>query len=223
MRRNPQKIRPESPIKPQRALLPQNLPRTIHHPRITSSPLQPRLQKIKRQTEKRSEKPRDPGRDNRLHLRRQRRALFQLTLGLGEKRQLPEIRRHGANDRRIRPTPQAPDSFCARHAYQRVEDGAVIRAVDAGFHAVALHAHEGDFGRVGDPCCEAAGGERGEGAFFEADDGVSSLSGGFGQGQEAVEEAEAEGGVGELAEDSRGPARPEVGEFAFGDDCAGYG
>ena len=117
--RNPHIVRRESPIKPQPAFLSDDLPRAVQHALIWQAPvrrprllLQPRLDKVERQTEERSEEPCYGASRQRLRLRRPRRVGFELRLGLGEERQLPEVQRHCARDGRYTARPQRSYAFC---------------------------------------------------------------------------------------------------------------
>lgn len=228
MRRNPNIIRRKPSIKPQPALLGGDLPETIQHPavrhfpiRAPTLPLQSRLDEIKRQTEETGEKPGDATGRQRLRPGPPLRMLLQLHLRLAEKRQLPEIQRHRAGDRRQRPGPQRGHAFGFGDAREGVDDAAVVGALRRRLQPIALHADEGQIGGIPNHGGQAAGGQTRGGAFLEADGSAGGVGSGGEGVHEGVEEAEAGGGVDGLAQEAGGEARVQVQEFAVGDDVAG--
>ncbi len=155
VRRNPDIIRPKPPIKPQNPLILGDLPETIPHAFVRHRPvrplllpLQPRLDKIKRQAEETRKEAGNRTRRQRLRVRRQLRLTLQLRLGLGEERQLPEIQRHRPHHRRRRPSPQRIHPLALGDPAQRIDHTPIIRPLVLGFQPIALHPYQRQIRRI---------------------------------------------------------------------------
>jgi hypothetical protein len=224
MRRNPNIIRPKTPIKPQQPLLLRNLPEAIKHALIRHRPirrtrlfLQPRLHEIERQRQETRKEARNSRRCERLCTGGEV-GRFELVLGLTEERKLSEIQRHGTHDGWIRAGPESRDAFCLRDAAQGVDDGCVVCALSNGLQTVGLHADECEVSGIADDGGEAACCEAGARALFETDC-VAFLLGGCGERlHKCVEEADARGGVDCLSKQTGTQASVQVHDFALCED-----
>lgn len=135
MRRDPDIIRRERPIKPRNPLLLRHLPKTVHHPTIWQFTiwslglfLQSCFHKIKRQTHRRGKESRNRGSCQSLRFGSHIGAL-ETGLGFGEECQLTEIERHGANDGWGCAGPETNDTFVFDDSSECREDGGVVFAL----------------------------------------------------------------------------------------------
>ena len=117
MRRDPNIVRRERPIKPRNPLLLRHLPKAIHHARIRQLPiraltllLQSRLHKIEWQTHCAGEES-CYGRCGEGLCFGVHGCALETRLGFGEEGELAEVERHGADDGGGRAGPEADDTF----------------------------------------------------------------------------------------------------------------
>lgn len=224
MRRNPDIISSKPSIKPQRALLLDHLHHTVQRPRIPPlTPLQPRLDKIKRQTKEARKEARNRTGPQRLTRRTTRRNALQPHLCLGIKRQLSEIQRHGTHNRRRATRPQRRNPLGFRDPSKSVKHTRVVFLLRKRTEAVGLHTDQREVSGISENGAETAGCERGESTLGKGNRTVlgSGLCGEA--GHESSKEPHAGGGVDGLAEETGGEAGVEVEEAALRDDLFGDG
>lgn len=213
-------------IEPQHPLLLRDLPEAIAHALVRQRPirrplllLQPRLDEIKRQAEETSKEPRHRTRRQRLRPRAQARPLQPL-LRLGEERQLAEIQRHRAHDRRRRARPEPAHALGLGNAGERVDDGLVVLALRQRLQAVGLHADERQVRRVADHGRQPARRQARGRALLEADAVALRLRAPRQLLHERVEEPQPRRRVDGLPQQARGQPRVQIQHLAGGDDLA---